>query len=89
MGGEFNCYYSRARGQKESQRKTLGDFCGKPMILFYRDNVETKLFDEIHVSSDCDETISIAKEYVVLLTFKRPLSLADDKTPPVPLLGGF
>mgnify|MGYP001158643114 FL=1 len=74
-------------GSKRIPKKNIRDFCGKPMIAYSIETaLETNIFDEIHVSSDCDETISIAQEYGVTSVFKRPLNLADDKTPLLPVV---
>lgn len=47
---------------------------------------KSKLFDHIVVSTDDDEIANIARDYGAETPFKRPLELADDLTPTVPVV---
>lgn len=74
-------------GSKRIPRKNIKDFCGKPMIAWSIEAAQkSKLFDHIIVSTDDEEIAKIAREYGAETPFKRPLGLADDLTPTVPVI---
>lgn len=52
------------KNSKRIPHKNIKDFCGKPM-LYYAINLakEAKIFDEIIVSTDCDEIRQIAESF--------------------------
>ncbi|MEY4458802.1 MAG: hypothetical protein RIT38_7 [Bacteroidota bacterium] len=59
-------------GSKRIPRKNIKDFLGKPIISFAIENaINSNLFDEVMVSSDDDEIISIALQYGAKVPFKR------------------
>ncbi len=66
-------------GSKRIPKKNIRDFAGKPMIAHA---IETAFasgcFDDVLVSTDCDEIAQIAKQYGAKVPFKRPNELADD-----------
>jgi pseudaminic acid cytidylyltransferase len=68
-------------------RKNIKDFCGKPMIAWsIKVAQESKLFDHIIVSTDDEEIARIARDSGAETPFKRPVELADDLTPTVPVV---
>ena len=74
-------------GSKRIPRKNIKDFCGAPMISWaIKAAHESKLFDHIIVSTDDDEIAKIARDFGAETPFKRPLELADDITPTVPVV---
>jgi pseudaminic acid cytidylyltransferase len=74
-------------GSKRVPRKNIKDFCGRPMI-YWSINVaqESKLFDHIIVSTEDEEIAEIARKYGAETPFSRPVELADDLTPTVPVI---
>ena len=74
-------------GSKRIPDKNLKRFCGKPMIAWaigYA--LESKIFGKVIVSTD-DERIAVAARAAGAETpFLRPVELADDLTPTVPVI---
>ena len=74
-------------GSKRIPRKNIKDFCGQPMIAYAISAAKaTRLFDHVVVSTDDQEIAHIALEWGAEAPFKRPLELADDFTPTVPVI---
>lgn len=74
-------------GSKRIPRKNIKDFCGKPMIAWsIKVAQESKLFDHIIVSTDDEEIARISRDSGAKTPFKRPVELADDLTPTVPVV---
>lgn len=74
-------------GSKRIPRKNIKMFCGKPMIAWTIEAAfNSGCFDEVMVSTDDDEIAAVAKEYGAAVPFKRPLKLADDHTPTIPVI---
>ena len=74
-------------GSKRIKNKNIKNFCGKPMINYIIDEaLESKLFEKIHVSTDCLEIKEIVQKNNLKIDFMRPSSLADDHTPIMPVL---
>lgn len=74
-------------GSKRLPQKNIRDFCGKPMIAYTLDTArDSGLFDVIHVSTDCDETVRVVEGLGYQIDFPRPSDLADDETPLMPVL---
>lgn len=66
-------------GSKRIPRKNIKDFLGKP-ILAYSINaaLESKLFEEVMVSTDDEEIAEVAKQYGANVPFMRSSSNAND-----------
>ena len=74
-------------GSKRIPRKNIKDFCGRPMIAWAISAAkESGLFDHIIVSTDDEEIARIAKNWGAETPFVRPVDLADDLTPTVPVI---
>jgi pseudaminic acid cytidylyltransferase len=74
-------------GSKRIPRKNIKDFCGKPMIAWsIKVAQESNLFDRIIVSTDDEEIARIARDSGAETPFIRPVGLADDLTPTVPVV---
>jgi len=74
-------------GSKRIPRKNIKDFCGKPMIAWAITTAhESGLFDLIIVSTDDEEIAYIARKWKAETPFVRPIELADDLTPTVPVI---
>lgn len=74
-------------GSKRIPQKNIKHFCGKPMIAHAIDAAKISgVFDEIVVSTDCDDIASLALEFGATLSIKRPVELADDYAPTIPVV---
>ena len=66
-------------GSKRIPRKNIKDFCGKPIIAYSIEAaLESKLFDEVIVSTDDDEIAEVSKKYGAKVPFKRSKKNSDD-----------
>lgn len=66
-------------GSKRIPKKNIKLFDGKPIIAHVIQTVlDSKLFDEVMVSTDSEEIATIAKEYGAKVPFKRSEKNADD-----------
>lgn len=88
MGFNMNIAIIPARGgSKRIPRKNIKYFYGKPMIAWSIEAAkQSGLFDQIVVSTDDDEIASIARACGAEVPFLRPVELADDHTPTVPVI---
>lgn len=74
-------------GSKRIPRKNVKTFCGKPMIAWpITAALNSGCFDRIIVSTDDDEIAEIAEALGAEAPFRRPVDLADDHTPTVPVI---
>lgn len=74
-------------GSKRLPDKNTRYFCGKPMIGHILETaIESKLFDLIHVSTEDSQVKEIVSRLGFAPDFDRPLELADDETPLMPVL---
>ena len=74
-------------GSKRVQNKNARLFCGQPMMHYILSAAaRSGLFDEIHVSTESDYIASVASHLGFAPKFRRPLHLADDHTPLMPVL---
>lgn len=66
-------------GSKRINNKNIRDFNGKPIIAY---SIETalasNLFDEVIVSTDCEQIAEVALRYGATVPFMRPQNIADD-----------
>ena len=68
-------------GSKRIPRKNIKNFLGKPIIAYSIEAaLESKLFEDVIVSTDNEEIAEVAKKYGALVPFIRPKRLADDFT---------
>jgi pseudaminic acid cytidylyltransferase len=68
-------------GSKRIPHKNIKPFHGKPMIAWTIAAVlQSGVFDEVIVSTDCDEIAEVAEKEGASVPFVRPASLADDHT---------
>lgn len=74
-------------GSKRIPRKNIKLFAGKPMISYaIKAAFDSSLFERIIVTTDDDEIAEIAVAFGAEVPFRRPLELADDHTPTVPVI---
>jgi pseudaminic acid cytidylyltransferase len=68
-------------GSKRIPRKNIRLFSGKPIITYSISAAqETRLFDQVVVSTDDEEIASIARSSGATVPFMRPREIADDFT---------
>lgn len=66
-------------GSKRIPKKNIRDFLGKPIIAYsIQAAIESKMFDEVMVSTDSEEIANIAKEYGANIPFMRSEKTSDD-----------
>jgi len=77
-----------ARGRSKSvPRKNIKMLGGKPLLQYTIDAAnEARGITKLILSSDDDEIIKIAKQLQLEVPFKRPLNLAEDSTPTLPVI---
>ena len=68
-------------GSKRIKNKNIKKFYGKPIIKYSIETaIKSKLFDDIHVSTDSLKVIKIIKKYPININFLRPKKLSGNKT---------
>lgn len=66
-------------GSKRIPRKNIKEFCGKPILTYSIEAaLQTKLFDEVMVSTDDIEIAEIAKNYGASVPFMRSKETSND-----------
>ena len=66
-------------GSKRIPKKNIREFLGKPIIAYAIQNaINSKLFDEVMVSTDDDDITNIALSFGAKVPFKRSEKNADD-----------
>jgi len=74
-------------GSKRIPRKNVKGFVGKPIISYAIEAaIDSHLFEKVIVSTDDTYIAQIAKNCGAEVPFLRPLELADDHTPTVPVV---
>ncbi len=68
-------------------RKNILPLCGKPLIAYSIEVAKkSRLIDRVIVTTDDKEIADVAKKYGAEIPFIRPAELAQDNTPPFPVL---
>lgn len=81
------CIIPARGGSKRIPRKNIKDFLGKPIIAYSIEAaLESKLFDEVMVSTDDMEIADIAVKYGASVPFMRSEKNADDNSTTVDVL---
>lgn len=66
-------------GSKRIPKKNIKEFCGRPIIAYSIDAaLESKIFDEVMVSTDSQEIAEIAKKYGAEVPFYRSAETSND-----------
>jgi len=74
-------------GSKSIPRKNVLLFKGKPLIAWPIELAKSiPVIDRVIVTTDDDEIIEVANKYGAEVLFKRPIELAKDDTPTLPVL---
>ena len=73
------CIIPARGGSKRINKKNIKNFAGKPIIKYSIDiALNSKLFDQVIVSTDNNEIAQLAKKFGAKIPFKRPDSISDD-----------
>lgn len=73
------CIIPARGGSKRIPRKNVKDFLGKPIIAYSIEAaLQSKLFDEVMVSTDDEEIAGVARKYGASVPFMRSAATADD-----------
>jgi N-acylneuraminate cytidylyltransferase len=73
------CIIPARGGSKRIPRKNIKNFLGKPIIAYsIKAALQSKLFDEVMVSTDDEKIADIAKQYGANVPFLRSKSNSDD-----------
>ena len=79
MNGRKIAVITARGGSKRIPKKNIKDFCGKPIIAYSIEAaIDSKLFDEVMVSTDSEEIAEIARQYGANVPFMRSAKTADD-----------
>ena len=74
-------------GSKRIPGKNMRPFCGRPIIEYsIQVALQAEIFDRIIVSTDSDQIARLAVAAGAEAPFRRPLELADDFTPTIPVI---
>lgn len=66
-------------GSKRIPKKNIKEFMGKPMIAYAIEAcLQSEIFDEVMVSTDCPEIAEISKKYGAKVPFMRSAKTSDD-----------
>ena len=66
-------------GSNRIPKKNIKDFCGKPIIAYSIEAaINSKIFDEVMVSTDSEEIATVAQKYGASIPFMRSAKNADD-----------
>ena len=66
-------------GSKRIPRKNIKDFCGRPIIAYsIKAALDSRLFDDVMVSTDDDEIAEVAKQFGAIVPFMRSAKTSDD-----------
>ena len=72
------------RNSKRIPLKNIKKFCGRPIIEYAIETcLSSDLFDEVIVSTDCNEISAVAKNAGASVPFMRPQDLSDDFAPTI------
>ena len=81
------CIIPARGGSKRIPRKNVKVFAGRPLIGWTISAArESGVFDDILVSTDDDEIAHIAEEHGAEAPFRRPVALAHDLAPTLPVV---
>jgi len=74
-------------GSKRIPKKNIKEFNGKPIIAYSIESaINSKVFDRVIVSTDCEEISKTAKAYGADAPFLRPKNLSNDYAETIPVI---
>ena len=75
------CIIPARSGSKRIKNKNIINFFGKPLIYYSIKNaLNSKLFNDVIVTTDCVNIKKISEKYGAKVPFLRPRKLSNDKT---------
>jgi len=81
------CIITARGGSKRLPGKNIKLLLGKPLIAYGIEAAKkSKYIDRVIVSTDSEEIAAVARGYGAEVPFMRPMELAQDDTPSVPVL---
>jgi len=84
---EIACVIPARGGSKRIPRKNIKDFLGKPLIgRVITTAISSNIFSRVIVSTEDKEIASIAQDFGAEVPFVRPIELADDISPTIPVV---
>jgi len=73
------CLIPARYGSKRIKKKNIISFNGKPLIFYSINNAtKSKIFDEVHVSTDSNKIKKIANKFNALTPYTRPKNISND-----------
>lgn len=79
MAGKKIAIITARGGSKRIPKKNIKEFCGKPILAYsIQAALESKLFDEVMVSTDSEEIAEVARKYGATVPFMRSEKTSDD-----------
>lgn len=82
-----HCSICARGGSKGVKNKNIRLIDGKPLIIYSIEQaIESGLFESISVSSDSPEILAIASRYPQVTLIERPVELATDQAPKIPVI---
>jgi len=73
-------------GSKSIPRKNIIDLSGKPVLAYSIEAALKSQLDDVILSTEDEEIAKVGRKHGVKVPFMRPLELAQDDTPHVPVL---
>ena len=74
-------------GSKGVPRKNIRPFCGKPLLVYTAEAaLQAKNLTRILLSTEDEEIAETGRRYGLEVPFLRPISLAEDSTPTLPVI---
>ena len=74
-------------GSKGLPGKNIKLLCGKPLLAYSIEHaIQSGVCDEVLVTTEDDSIAEVARNYGAIVPFMRPKNLADDTTPPEPVI---
>lgn len=87
MSNRMLCTICARGGSKGVANKNIKQVAGKPLIAHTLDvAIQSGLFDEVLVSSDCKNILNAAKEHGATILLQRPNKLATDTISKLPVI---
>lgn len=73
-------------GSKSIPRKNIIDLAGKPVLAYSIESALKSRLDDVILSTEDEEIAKVSREFGVKVPFMRPIELAQDDTPHIPVL---
>ncbi|MBF0343549.1 MAG: acylneuraminate cytidylyltransferase family protein [Nitrospirae bacterium] len=81
------CTICARGGSKGVPKKNIRLLCGKPLITYtIQQALDCSMINMIVLSTDSQEIVDISRQYNIDIPFLRPVELATDSTPKLPVI---